>query len=185
MSALDIIQTRRSIRTFIKKPISDEDAMKILNAGRLAPSGFNMQNWEFVYVNNPQILRMIKNCAPGFYGDAAAAIVLGIKEQKDEYEKERKKAFHRGESNIGALNIGFAAENMLLAAHALGLGSCAIASFNDIGVKKVINIPEDWKALLIISLGYPEQYPNMPSKKKLSEIIHHNRYGNKWEVLKE
>jgi nitroreductase len=185
MSALEIIQTRRSIRTFLKSPISVEDAVKILDAGRLAPSGFNRQNWEFVYVNNPQVLRMIKNCAPGFYGDAAAAIVLGIKEQKDEYEKERRKAFHRGESNIGALDIGFAAENILLAAHALGLGGCAIASFNDIGVRKVINAPEDWKPLLIISLGYPDTFPRMPFKKKLSEIIHHNRYGNKWEVLKE
>lgn len=173
------------MRSFLDEPVSDEDALKILEAGRLAPSGFNRQNWEFVYVDHPQVLRMIKNCAPGFYGDATAAIVLGIKERRDEYERERKRAFHREGYNIGILDAGFAAENMLLAAHALGLGGCAIASFNELGVGKVVGAPEGWRPLLIISVGHPDKVQKTPPKKKLSEIVHHNKHGNEWEVSKK
>jgi nitroreductase len=185
MSALDVIKTRRSIRSFLDGSVSVEDALEILDAGRLAPSGFNRQNWEFVYVDHPQVLRMIKNCAPGFYGDATAAIVLGVRERRGEYERERRRAFHREGYDIGVLDVGFAAENMLLAAHALGLGGCAIASFNELGVGKVIGAPEDWRPLLIVSLGHPTEAPKMPPKKKLSEIVHHNRHGNKWGVFEE
>ncbi len=183
MSVLEAIRTRRSVRRFLKKPIPDEDVVKILDAGRLAPSGFNRQNWEFVYVDDPRVLRMIKNCSPGFYGDAAAAIIIGVRPRKDAYERERAKAFHRENYNLGALDMGFAAENMLLTAHALGLGGCAIASFNDVGVGKVLNAPSDWRPLLIVSLGYPDGTPKMPPKKGLSEIVHLNEYGRRWGVL--
>jgi nitroreductase len=183
MSAFEVMKTRRSVRSFLDKPVSDEDALKILEAGRLAPSGFNRQNWEFVYVDHPQVLRMIKNCSPGFYGDATAAIVLGIKERRDDYERERKRAFHREGYTIGILDVGFAAENMLLVAHELGLGACAIASFNELGVGKVIGAPEGWNPRLILSLGHTDKVPKTPPKKKLSEIVHHNRHGNKWEVF--
>ncbi len=183
MSVLEAIRTRRSVRRFLKKPIPDEDVVKIMDAGRLAPSGFNRQNWEFVYVDDPRVLRMIKNCSPGFYGDAAAAIIIGVRPRKDAYERERAKAFHRENYNLGALDMGFAAENMLLTAHALGLGGCAIASFNDVGVGKVLNAPSDWRPLLIVSLGYPDGTPKMPPKKRLSEIVHLNEYGRRWGVL--
>ena len=76
MSMLDVIKTRRSIRRFKKEPISFEDAERVLDAARLAPSGGNKQRWKFIYINDPQVLRMIRNCSPGFYGDAASVIVI-------------------------------------------------------------------------------------------------------------
>jgi len=128
---------------------------------------------------------MIKNCSPGFYGDAATAIVIGVRPRKDEYERERAKAFHRENYHLRALDIGFAAENMLLTAHALVLGGCAIVSFNDIGVGKVISSPSEWRPLLILSRGYADGTPKMPPKKGLSEIVHLNEYGKRWELLEE
>ena len=116
MSVIDVIKTRRSIRNFLNKPLTDEDVIEILDAARLAPSGGNLQRWEFIYVKNSQVLRMIKNCSPGFYGDATAAIVIGM--------EGRKNAFGRTSYTdiVGVFDVGFAAENILLAAHALGLG---------------------------------------------------------------
>ena len=78
MSVLDVIKTRRSVRSFIDGDIPDEDVIKVLDAARLAPSGGNLQRWRFVYVRDPQVLRMIKNCSPGFYGDAKGAVVIGL-----------------------------------------------------------------------------------------------------------
>jgi nitroreductase len=159
--------------------------IKILDAARFAPSGFNRQPWRFIYVENPRVLKMVKNCSPGFYGDAAAAIVIGIEKMHDEFERERVRAFHRQrrEDFIGVLDVGFTAENILLAAHSLGLGACAIASFNESGLKNVLNTPENWRIILVISLGYPKKVPSMPLKKQLFDIVYLDEYGKKWDKL--
>jgi nitroreductase len=167
---IDLMKTRRSIRSFLPKPVSDEDAIKILDAARLAPSGGNRQRWKFIWVNDPQVLRMIKNCSPGFYGDAPAAIIAGLEDESG-----------GPESVIGLLDIGFSAENILLAAHALGLGGCAVGSFIATAVKKVMNTPETFRLVLIFSIGYPDKTPAMPTKKKLSEIVYLNEYGKTWD----
>jgi len=178
MSILEVIKTRRSIRKFLDKPVSDENAIKILDAARLAPSGGNMQRWKFIYINNPDVLRMIKNCSPGFYGDATAAIIAGI-----EYEESSETSGQWGVSHIGILDIGFAAENILLAAHALSLGGCAIASFNPSCVNKVVNATEKFRSVLVLSIGHPDKIPQMPKKANLSEIVYLNEYGKNWEKL--
>lgn len=177
MSTLETIRTRRSIRRYLNKPVSDEDAIKILDAARLAPSGGNRQRWKFIYVKDPQVLRMIKNCSPGFYGDATAAIIAGI-----EHEGGAFGGVSYG-NIVGILDIGFAAENILLAAHALGLGGCAIASFNVSCVTKLINAPENFRPILVFSIGHPDQLPPMPKKKTLSEIVYLDEYGKKWDKL--
>jgi nitroreductase len=177
VTMLEVIKTRRSIRSFKQEPVPDEDAMQILDAARLAPSGGNRQRWKFVYVKAPHVVRMIKNCSPGIYGDAAAVIAICL-----EVEKE---AFGRTEYSdaVGIMDVGFAAENILLAAKALGLGGCAIASFNASGVKKVLEIPDGWKPVLLVTLGYPDKEPRVPTKKTLSEVVYLNRFGEKWDGL--
>ena len=168
MEVLEAIRTRRSIRSFKAKPIPDEKAMKILEAARWAPSGGNKQPWTFVYVKDPEVLRMVKNCSPGFYGEAAAAIVIGIKGRPRE---------------TALLDVGFAAENICLAAHSLGIGSCPIASFTKEAIRMILNAPEDWEPVLIISLGYPDEIPKPPPRKPLSELVYLNFFGRKWREL--
>ncbi len=168
MEVLEAIRTRRSIRSFKDREISEEDAGKILEAARLAPSAGNKQPWIFIYVRDPQVLRMVKNCSPGFYADATAAIVIGV-DKKDEQR--------------GTLDACFAAENILLTAHALGIGSCPIVSFNSDAVRKIVDAPESWQPILVISLGYPDKIPNPPSKKELSDIVYIDFYGKKWQKL--
>ena len=176
MSVLDVIKSRRSVRSFFDKPVSDEDVKKILDAARLAPSGGNLQRWSFVYVKNPQVLRMIKNCSPGFYGSASAAIVIGMNVDGDAYSTTSY-------SFVRTMDVGFAAENILLAAHALGLGGCAIASFNEACIGKVLNAPSNWKPMLVVSIGYPDKVPSMPSKKSLKDIVYLDEHGRKWDAL--
>lgn len=168
VEVLEAIRTRRSIRSFKDEKISEEDAGKILEAARWAPSAGNKQPWTFIYVKDPQVLRMIKNCSPGFYADATAAIVIGI-DKKDEKR--------------GILDACFAAQNILLAAHALGIGSCPIVSFNSEAVREIVNAPKDWQPILVVSLGYPDRVQNPPAKKKLSDIAFIDFFGKKWQIV--
>ena len=179
MSALEVIKTRRSVRNFVDKSINDEDVIKILDAARLAPSGGNLQRWEFIYVRSSKVLKMVKNCSPGFYGDATGAIVIGYEESGKEFGRTSYNEV------VGILDVGHSAENIQLAAHSLGLGSCAIASFNEEGIKKVLNVPTNWRPILVISLGYPNKTSSMPSKKSLSEIVYLDEYGKRWEKLED
>ena len=176
MSVLEAIGTRRSVRSYSDKPIDDEDAKKILDAARLAPSGGNLQRWSFVYVKDSQVLRMIKNCSPGFYGGATAAIVICIDAETDPYGSTSY-------SMVRIMDVGFAAENILLAAHSLGLGGCAIASFNEGCISRVINAQKNWRPILVIALGYPDKPPQMPSKKSLSELVYLDEFGKKWDAM--
>jgi len=168
VEVLEAIRTRRSVRSFKAEKIPDQDVVKILEAARWAPSAGNRQPWTFIYVKDPQVLRMLKNCSPGFYADAVAGIIIGIEKK---FEKR------------GLLDACFAAENMLLAAHALGIGSCPIVSFNGEAIKKIIDAPENWEPVLVVSLGYPDKVPEPPPKKALSEIIYVDFFGKKWENL--
>jgi nitroreductase len=174
MSVLELIKSRRSVRNFSSKQVNDKDVIKILDAARLAPSGGNRQNWRFIYIKDPQVLRMIKNSSPGFYGDSPAAIVAGL-------ENESSTLGY----NLGSLDIGFAVENVLLAAHSLGLGGCAIASFIPQAIKKIVGAPERFKPVLIVSLGYSDKIPESPKKKSLSDIVYLNEYGRTWDVTGE
>jgi len=168
VEVLEAIRTRRSVRSFKAESIRDQDAVRILEAARWAPSAGNRQPWTFIYIGDPQVLRMVKNCSPGFYADAAAAIIIGIEKK---FEKR------------GLLDVCFAAENILLAAHALGIGSCPIVSFNSEALKRIVNAPESWEPILVVSLGYPDKVPEPPRKKALSEIVYVDSFGKRWENL--
>jgi nitroreductase len=168
LDVMKAIMERRSIRGFIDKSISDEDAIKILDAGRWAPSGGNRQPWKFVYIKDSQTIRMIKNCSPGFYGDAPSAVVICVESKV---------------TSLDLLDVGFVAENMILAAQSLGIGSCAIASFVKDSIKMVLDAPKNWEPVLVISFGYTDKIPEKPKKKAFSEVVSLGAFKNKWEKL--
>lgn len=170
MDLLSIIKGRRSIRSFQDKEISREHLITILEAGIWAPSGSNIQPWEFILVDDETMIKKIKLLSPGLYGVPKALIVLCINEKKSE------KAGRQGRS-LAVMDISMAAQNMMLMAYSLGLGSCPIVSFNKQGLKQLLDMPEEVDPVLMISLGYPEEWPSPPARRPLEEVVHVNGYG--------
>jgi nitroreductase len=73
-----------------------------------------------------------------------------------------------------------AASNIALAAHAEGIGSCLAVSFADIAIRKILHIPEGINPQIIVTLGYPDESPEPPPRKEISEITFDDDYGKAW-----
>lgn len=173
MDLFEAIHSRRTIRTFTGNKIPKRDLEKIVDAGRVAPSAVNRQLWDFVVVTENGILddilhhfsagRKYDTHEDGKF-DGCSAIIAVILNESNEYWKED------GSSTT---------VNMLLAARALGWGSCWIEGGlrpQEDHFKEILGVPKEKRMLLMIALGEPVKWSPPPTKKFLSEIIHWERY---------
>jgi len=166
----EVIRNRRSVRSYTKKDIAQDILVKLVDAARWAPTPSNVQSWRFIVVRADENLRHLKNVSPGFPPEARASIVVCS-------NLEEVKKF--GESKIPILvaeEAAAAVQNILLAAHSLGLGSCPVASFSKVGVQEVLDLPDYMQPILLVALGYPGRYPETPERKELSNIIFWEKY---------
>lgn len=166
---LKLIKTRRSIRIFKPYKISKREIKMLLEAARWAPSGLNTQPWQFVVVLDKKKIREIAFLSSTFRGykrgsvkDAACiiAVLLTIPRKS-------------------LTNIGLTMQNILLQAHALGLGSCIFGSFDKRAVSKIISIPFYKQLCYLIFIGKPAEKPKK-KRKPLSKIAFLDSYGKKF-----
>ncbi len=139
-NAYQTILTCRAIRHFAGAPISDGDMRQILQAGRWAGSAKNVQPWQFVVVRDRQTLNQLADC--GYYAGhlrgAAAAVVLVT-----------------SPGRWADFDAGRAAQNMMLAAWTLGIGSCIASLHDGDRARTVLGVPDDLHTHIAISFGYP------------------------------
>jgi len=171
---MEIIKGRRAVRKFKDKKIPKEHLLKILEAGIWAPSGSNIQPWEFILITQEPTIEKIKLISPGLFGNPTALIICCI-------NKKRAEKGGRAGENTALMDVSMAAQNMMLMAYSLGIGSCPIVSFNKIALKELLNIPKDVEPVLIISLGYPEFWPKPPKRRPLKEVVYVEEYGKHLE----
>ena len=173
-SELDVweaIQGRRSIRSFKSDPIPEDLIRKlILEAGFWAPTGGNAQTWRFVVVTDPSVIHKIKMVAPGILGNPPVVIV--ICQDLDEAERKGSKL---GRNVLTLMDTALAAQNIMLAAHDQGLGTCVIASFHAGAVQQILHLPPPIVAQLLMSLGYP--YVKTQAPKRNSKVVWFNEYS--------
>jgi nitroreductase len=163
MDMLETIMKRKSVRSFSEKPVSAESVKKLLEAGRLAPSGSNRQPWRFVVVQDSKRIKLVKMFSEGLSGNPTLLIAICAEAaEPDTY-----------------LDIGIATENIMLEAVELGLGSCAIGSFSEEPVKRLLGIPMEVPLILLLSIGYPDKEPVFRSKKPIEEIAYSEKYGER------
>lgn len=164
MSLVDVILSRRSIRKYDDKDIPSDVLDKILEAGRQSPSAANRQPYQFVVVTDSEIKRKLPGLVSGFLKNAPVVIVGCA----------NTKALLTGKWAV--VDTTIALENMVLAAWSLGVGSCWIGAFDEQKVKDTLLIPESWKVVALISLGYPAENPKSRKKKEKSKIFSFNRF---------
>jgi len=175
MEILEAIRGRRSVRKYQPTEITDDLVETLLEAARWAPSGGNIQPWKFIVVRDRIARRMLKAVSPGLAGEPSAIIVACID----------TRLTPNGAGTIRVLDMGASIQNILLAAHALGLGACWIGSVNWKGVKEVVGIPEQSsiEPISLISVGYPAETPTPRTKRSIGEIAFREMFGTPWNGL--
>lgn len=158
---LEVIYRRRSVRKYEKKPIPEEILKAILEAGRLAPTAKNLQPWHFIVVRDPEIKRKLIFTGWNNFIEEASVVIVGCGEMDKKW---------------AVVDVAIALQNMVIAAEALGLGSCWIGAFEEEEVKRALGVPDNLKVVAMITIGYPAERPEPPPKKKLEEIVHFEKF---------
>ena len=169
MDAMHAIMSRRSIRKYKDIPVEWDKVGEILQAGMAAPSSGNLQNWKFIVVLDEDKRGKLAEASLEQYWMQNAPVHIII---VAEIQKARQFYGTRGERLYSVQNCAAAAENMLIAAHSLGLGGCWVGSFDEDMVRRVCKIPEYIRPQAIITIGYANEQVPSPGKYRPYDIIH-------------
>lgn len=154
MELLELMRTRRSIRSYKDEKVSEEDITKIVQAGLLSASGKAIRPWEFIVVTDKDVLLKMADCRAGsvkMLKEAPCAIVVVGNEEA---------------SDVWTEDCSAAMSNMHLMAHALGLGSCWVQGRlrkaedgrdTEAFVRDILGYPENYKLQAILTVGVPNE----------------------------
>ena len=162
MDALQAIRKRRSVRRYTGEPIPRKDLETIVDAGRFAPSGLNVQPWDFIVVTERDVIEQLKVASR--WMEKAGAIIAVVLDPTSRWWREDGSA---------------AIENILIASTALGYGSCWLQGYTEPmeeELKNMLGVPEEKRLLTLIPIGVPAKWPT-GKKKPLEEVIHWEKYS--------
>jgi nitroreductase len=200
MDVFETILKRRSIRRFKDKAVPYEALERCLDAARLAPSGRNQQTLEYIVINDREVLTGIFENIGGTaklppekggprpeQAPKAYTVILINKAKEGDANRRR----------VTLIDVGLAAENIILTALEQSIGCCPILMFNEGDIKLLLDIPDSYDIALVITMGYPDESPvadvatgsvniwvddkqtrHVP-KRKLADVIYRNKFGGK------
>jgi len=184
MELYEAIRTRRSIRKYLDEPVEEDKLLAVLEAVRMSPSWSNMQCWRMVVVKDRNSRRRISELS---YVESLLS-PKGFKtnpSQKALAEAPILIVLCADPANSGTIwsqnyylvDLGIAAQNLMLAAVAQGLGTVFVGVFDEEKIKELLDIPASVRIVGLFPMGYPaEEKREGPSRKQLSEIC----YSEKW-----
>jgi nitroreductase len=168
MDVFEAIKNRRSIRRFEDRPVPEEIIKKVIEAGQWAPSACNRQAWKFIVVDSKDVKeRLLRETTAHFVGQSPLLIFIVYSNRTDNHEYKDH-----------LLSAAMAAQNMQLAAYALGLGACCV---NNLPVKsrlrKILNIPRSYDPVALLCMGFPKAVPKpLKRKQELDALITRNTF---------
>ncbi len=179
MELMDAILTRRSVRSFTRRPVAKESIAELVRAATWAPSAVNQQPWAFVVIRNARRLDEYSDRAKQ-YMFAALPGALSMHRRAEALADPGYHAFHHAPVLVviyakpaqydPARDCCMAAQNLLLAAHGLGLGACPVGfvrAWLDLPeMKRELDVPESCVAVMPIAIGWPHGQPEAPPRQE-------------------
>ncbi|MBM4256978.1 MAG: nitroreductase family protein [Deltaproteobacteria bacterium] len=173
-SFADVVRRRAMIRAYKSDAVPEEKIQQLLKYAVRAPSGGNLQPWEFVVVKSPDVRAQLARAAMGHSAVATAPVIIATCA-----DIQRAGSGHgaRG-SFVSLIDTAFASLLILLGAVEQGLGACFVASYNAEEVAKLFALPEHIRPVGLITIGYPAETPRKPPTKKipLKKLVHVDKW---------
>jgi len=190
MDVFEAIKNRRSIRHYKSDPIDDKTVQAVLEAAHWAPSWGNYQCWRFIVVRDPKIKsevagtltkvkvdnEWVENAASESIKQAPVLVVLCAEKGKAGYGADGNPVTDKGDYWF-MFDIALAVENLLLAAHALGLGTVIVGGFDAAKVAKILDVPPGYTVVTMTPLGVPDHRGQVSPRKQLTEVLFKDKYG--------
>ena len=183
MQTLEAIHKRCSLKLHLsKKPVEPEKLEQVLEAARLAPSARNLQPWHFVVVQGDEAIDELASAFNETNQEVrnGSVIIVVCAREEDDVTREGRPFY--------LFDVGLAVENLLLAATDLGLATHPILSFDEAEVKRILEIPGEYRVVITTPLAYPAEpsYDEAAvdklgerTRKDLGEIIHYGKWGKR------
>ncbi|MBI5391458.1 nitroreductase family protein [Candidatus Woesearchaeota archaeon] len=170
------IHERRSIHKFTKEDISWEHMAEIIDAGRYAPAAGNVRNMRCIIVRNKEFKKLVQEACPEQHWIEKAPVLVVVCSDMDQL-----KTLYgvRGDALYAIQNVAAAAQNMLLKAHALGIGSCWIGDFDEKKLKTFFQIENGVRPQMILAFGYSNEKPDQPALEPLENLLFFEHYGKR------
>ncbi len=163
MDLLEGIYTRRSVRQYTNQPVEREQLLEVIKAGVWAPSGLNNQPWRFVIVTSDEVrAKLAQQTKYDFIIEKAPASIVVFLDKSAMYHEVKDH-----------LAMGACVENMLLAAHSLGLGAVWLGEIlrNADAVRKLLGLSETMELMAVVALGHPAEQKRSSSRKDMREVL--------------
>ncbi|GLF99626.1 nitroreductase family protein [Streptomyces yaizuensis] len=172
-NALEVMRTRTVLRNYAPRPVEDALVEDILEAMVAAPTASNKQAWSFVVVREPRTVRLVRAFAPGVIGTPAFLVVACVdRSRTDRLPGQISQKIYQ----TSKLCVAMAVENLLLAAHTLGLGGCPVSSFRERQLRDLLALPDHIEPLLVVPVGYPAEPPTPSDRRDKNEVISRERW---------
>ena len=168
MDIFEAITKRYSCRAYKSLPIESDKLAKVLEAGRLAPSARNRQDWRFIVVTDSEIRNKLADAANGQQFIATApAVVVACSNCPDTMSCGQP---------VGPIDVAIALEHIALQATALGLATCWIGAFDADKVKTIIGIPQDVSVIELMPIGYPADMQPSVKRESVDNIVCYEKW---------
>lgn len=170
MEVMEALKGRQSIKSYLSTPVEKEKLIKVLEAGRLAPSAYNDQNRHFVVITDAAIKAAIREKAGAQPMIVKAPVVIAVCASADMND-----IMPNGEKSY-PINMALCGAYMMLEAYAQGLGTCWLGAYNSEAVGQILGLPKMAKVVTLIPLGYHDGSQERKPRKPLDEIVTYNKY---------
>ena len=170
MNVLEAVKNRRSIRSYLDKPVEEEKLLKILEAARLSPSAANFQPWNFIVIKDRIIRQKLLQAYNREWFAKAPVIIVACATPLEAWRRSDGEEFWK-------IDVTIAMQSMVLTATSEELGTCWVGAFNEKKAHEVLGIPDEVRVVAMTPLGYPaEKKEQVVERKPLEEIIRYNHW---------
>jgi nitroreductase len=182
METYQAIKSRRTIRKFKDVEVPWEYVIKLLEAGKSAPSSGNIQNWKFIVIRDTDQKKELAEMCGNQHWIARAPVLIAVVADVD-----KAKRFYgiRGDRLYSIQNCAAAATNMLIMANDLGLGGAWVGYMDEEKVSTVLTLTPNMRPQVILAIGYPDEDPPCPPKYTLETVMYFRQFGGQGNRIDE